>query len=37
LEEVYQDIKDSCFMEKQEKVYADKKAELSNKYGVEVL
>lgn len=37
LEEVYQDIKDSCFMEKQEKVYAEKKAELSNKYGVEVL
>lgn len=37
LEEVYQDIKDSCFMEKQEKVYADKKEELSNKYGVEIL
>ncbi|MGD9568553.1 MAG: peptidylprolyl isomerase [Sedimentibacter sp.] len=37
LEEVYQEVKDSCFMEKQEKVYTDTKAELSSKYKVEVL
>lgn len=37
LEEVYQEVKDSCFMEKQEKVYTEKKAELSKKYNVEIL
>lgn len=37
LEEVYQEVKDSCFMEKQEKTYSDKKAELSNKYTVEII
>ena len=37
LEEVYQEVKDSCFMEKQEKLYSDTKSELSKKYKVEVL
>lgn len=37
LEEVYQEVKDACFMEKQEKVYTDKKAELSEKYNVELV
>ncbi|NYB72684.1 peptidylprolyl isomerase [Sedimentibacter hydroxybenzoicus DSM 7310] len=36
-EEVVQEVKDSCFMEKQEKVYNDKKSELSKKYKVEIL
>ncbi len=36
-EEVIQEVKDSCFMEKQEKVYNDKKTELSKKYKVEIL
>lgn len=36
-EEVIQEVKDSCFMEKQEKLYNDKKAELSKKYNVEIL
>ncbi|WP_313162801.1 peptidylprolyl isomerase [Sedimentibacter sp.] len=36
-EEVVQEVKDSCFMEKQEKVYNDKKSELSKKYEVEIL
>lgn len=35
-EEAYQEAKDGCFMEKQEKVYADKKAELSRKYSIEM-
>ncbi|WMJ78679.1 MULTISPECIES: peptidylprolyl isomerase [unclassified Sedimentibacter] len=37
LEEVHQEVKDACFMEKQEQLYADRKAELSNKYSVEVI
>jgi peptidyl-prolyl cis-trans isomerase C len=37
LEEVYQEVKDACMMEKQEKAYTDKKAELSSKYSVELL
>ncbi|WP_313345273.1 peptidylprolyl isomerase [Sedimentibacter sp.] len=36
-EEVMQEVKDSCFMEKQEKVYNDKKSELSKKYKVEIV
>lgn len=36
-EDVYQQVKDSCFLEKQEKLYSDRKAELSNKYSVEIL
>lgn len=37
LEEVYQEVKDACFMEKQEQVYLNKKSELSNKYTVEIM
>lgn len=37
LEEVYQEVKDSYFAEKQEKVYLAKKAELSNKYKIEII
>ncbi len=37
LEEVYQEVKDACFIEKQEKIYTDKKEELSKKYSVEVI
>lgn len=36
LEEVYQEVKDACFIIKQEKVYTDTKEELSKKYNVEV-
>lgn len=36
-EEVLQEVKDSCFMEKQEMVYNNKKEELSKKYKVEIL
>lgn len=36
LEEVHQNVKDACFMEKQEQVYTSKKDELSNKYSVEI-
>lgn len=36
LEEVYQEVKDACFMGKQDKVFSDKKAELSNKYSIEI-
>ena len=36
-EDVIQEVKDSCFMEKQEIVYNNKKEELSNKYKVEIL
>ncbi len=36
-EEVQQEVKDSCFMEKQEIVYNNKKEELSKKYKVEML
>lgn len=36
-EEVYQEVKDGFFVEKQEKVYLDKKAELSNKYEVYIM
>lgn len=36
LEDVYQEAKDGCFMEKQEKTYTDKKEALSNKYSVEI-
>lgn len=36
LEEVYQEVKDACFMEKQEQLYINKKDELSNKYSVEI-
>ena len=36
LKEAYQEAKDGCFMEKQEKVYADKKVELSRKYSIEI-
>lgn len=36
LEEVYQEVKDACFMEKQEQLYTSKKDELSNKYSVEI-
>lgn len=36
-EEVVQEVKDSCFMQKQEKVYNDKKSELSKKYKVEII
>ncbi|WP_312811683.1 peptidylprolyl isomerase [Sedimentibacter sp.] len=36
-EEVVQEVKDSCFMEKQEKVYNDKKSELSKKYKVQII
>ncbi|MDW5299349.1 MAG: peptidylprolyl isomerase [Sedimentibacter sp.] len=35
-EEVYQEVKDNCFVEKQEKVYLNKKMELSKKYEVEI-
>ncbi|MFA9423609.1 MAG: peptidylprolyl isomerase, partial [Sedimentibacter sp.] len=35
--EVYQEVKDRCFAEKQEKIYLDKKAELIKKYKVEIL
>jgi len=37
LEEVYQEVKDSYFAEKQEKVYLTKKAELSKKYKIEII
>ncbi len=36
LEEVHQEVKDACFMEKQDKLFSDKKAELSNKYSIEI-
>lgn len=36
LEESHQEAKDGCFMEKQEKTYVDKKAELSKKYSIEI-
>lgn len=36
LEEVYQEIKDACFVEKQEQVYLSKKDDLSKKYSVEI-
>ncbi len=36
-EEVYQEVKDACFMEKQEKVYTNKREELGKKYTVQVL
>lgn len=37
LEEVYQEVKDSCFMEKQEQTYNEKRAELGNKYSIEIV
>lgn len=37
LEEVYQEVKDGCFAEKQEKIYLNKKAELSQKYNIEII
>ena len=36
-EEVVQEVQNNCFMEKQEKVYNDKKSELSKKYKVEII
>lgn len=36
LEDVYQEAKDGCFMEKQEKTYTDRKDALSDKYSVEI-
>ena len=36
-EEVYKEVKDGFFVEKQEKVYLDKKAELSQKYKIEII
>lgn len=37
LDDVYQEVKDACFMEKQDKIFSDKKTELSNKYSIEIL
>ncbi len=37
LKEVYQEVKDGCFAEKQEKIYLDKKAELVEKYKIEIV
>ena len=37
LEEVYQEVKDGFYAEKQEKIYLDRKAELSDKYKVEIV
>ena len=36
-EEVYQEVKDSCFAEKQEKFYLNRKNELSKKYKIEIV
>ncbi len=36
-EEVYQEVKEGFFVEKQEKVYMDKKAELTDKYEVYIM
>lgn len=36
-EEVYQEVKDSCFAEKQEKIYLNKKNELSKKCKIEMV
>ncbi len=36
LEEAYQEAKDACFMEKQDKIFSDTKAKLSNKYSIEI-
>lgn len=37
LEEVYQEVKDACFVEKQEQVYKNRKEQLSSKYSVEIM